>query len=95
MKLEPKDITGRRIKRGDLVRIVGIPDLGSMASTQRNESLPVFEYLLGKYKPVKGFNQFGFVELMFSIRTGPKRGWHSVAIEPSLLRVRNMANARS
>jgi len=95
MKLEPKDVAGRRIKRGDDVRIVGVPDLERMFKAQRNESLPVFEHLVGTYKTVKGFNQFGLVELMFSIRTGPKRGWHSVAIEPNLLRLRSKARTRS
>ncbi len=90
MKLEPIDATGTRIKIGDIVRIIGIPDLSSMALKERSESLPVFEYLVGKYKTVREFNQFGLVELQFSIAKGAKRGWHSVAIEPNLLRVRRV-----
>lgn len=88
MKLAPLDATGRTINIGDVVRVVGVPDLRPMARAQRARSLPVFEYLVGKYKRVLGFNQFGFVELQFAIRKGPKRGLHAVAIEPTLLRVR-------
>ena len=88
MKLKPIDTTGKKIKVGDFVRIIGVPDLSSMALEQRNESLPVFEYLVGKYKKVREFNQFGLAELQFVIPKGVRRGWHSVAIEPNLLRVR-------
>lgn len=72
------------------MRVVGVPDLAGMAPRQRSESLAVFEYLVGKYKSVKGFNQFGLAELTFSIPKGPGRGWHFVAIEPALLRVRRL-----
>jgi hypothetical protein len=88
MKLKPIDATGKRIKVGDTVRVVGIPDLSSMAPKERNESRRVFEYLVGKYKRVREFNQFGLVWLDFAIRKGPSRGFHGVAIEPNLLRAR-------
>ncbi|HEX2386602.1 MAG TPA: hypothetical protein VHL99_08560, partial [Candidatus Binatia bacterium] len=52
------------------------------------ESGPVFQYLVGKYKRVNGFNRYGFVEIDFKIRTGRSRGSHLVAIEPFLLRLR-------
>lgn len=94
MRLDPVDVAGRRIKVGDVVRVVGVPDLGSMGEKQRSESRPVFEYLLGKYKPVKGFNQFGLVELVFQIPAGHMSGWHSVAIEPNLLQVRRARERR-
>ena len=35
------------------------------------------------------YPDFGLVELQFVIPKGVKRGWHSVAIEPNLLRVRS------
>lgn len=88
MKLDPLDAAGDPISIGDTVLIVGVPDLGSMAPAQRAESLPVFEYLVGKHQQVDGFNQVGMVELYFSIESGPARGRHFVAIEPYLLRVR-------
>lgn len=94
MRLEPIDVAGRRIKVGDVVRVVAIPDLGGMAEKQRRESRPVFEYLVGKYKPVNGFNQFGLVELVFKIPAGNMSGWHSVAIEPNLLKVRRPRERR-
>jgi hypothetical protein len=88
MRFHPIDVTGVRIRAGSVVRVVGVPDLSGMAPKQRTESLPVFEYLVGRYKSVKGFNRFGLVELTFAIPGGELRGWHSVAIEPSLLRLR-------
>ena len=74
---------------GDIVRIVGVPDLSSMARQYRDESLPVFQYLVGRYKTVKEFDQHGLAWLYFTIPKGPYRGWHSVAMEPYLLKVRN------
>jgi len=66
-----------------------MPDLTSMPMQQRRETEPVFRHLRGMCKRVGGFNQFGLVELDFRIRKGRLSGWHSVAIEPHLLRVQN------
>ena len=74
-------------------RVIGVPDLTGMSPECRAESLPVFEYLVGKYKRVQEFDEFGMAWLSFKIRKGPHAGYHSVGIEPYLLRVRpNDAN---
>lgn len=88
MKHKPIDATGRRIRVGDTVKVIGVPDLTGMVPESVKESLPVFEYLVGKYKIVEEFDEYGFAWLRFIIRKGQSRGWHSVGIEPFLLRVR-------
>src|SRR5438477_12640880 len=88
MKHKPTDAVGKRIKIGDIVRIVGITDLNGMTPECREESLPVFEYLDGKYKMVEEFDEYGFAWLRFIIRKGSNSGRHSVGIEPYLLKVR-------
>ena len=87
MKHQPLDIIGKRIRVGDSVRITGVPDLTGMRPKQIQESMPVFQYLVGKYKKVDRFDKHGFVWLQFSINKGRNRGWHGVAIEPMYLRV--------
>jgi hypothetical protein len=67
------------------VRVIGVPDLGTMPKEAREESAPVFEYLVGKYKRIASFNQFGLAEFQVSINATHLRGWHIVAIEPRLL----------
>jgi hypothetical protein len=87
-RLSPKDATGHSIRVGDIVRIVGVPDLSGMSSKRRRESLPVFEHLVGTYKRVTEFDELGHAWLRFRIRSGRHRGYHAVGIEPYLLRVR-------
>ena len=89
-RLQRRDVNGERVRVGDLVRVIGVPDLAGMSPDCRAESLPVFRHLLGKYKRVKEFDEFGMVWLRFEIRKGPHAGYHSVAIEPYLLRVRRV-----
>jgi hypothetical protein len=84
---EPKDRGGRRIRVGDRVRIVGVPDLTGMAPVCIKESLPVFQHLVGKYKRVASFDQFGCAWIDFAISKGKSRGMHGVAIEPFLLHI--------
>jgi hypothetical protein len=83
------DAIGKKIQIGDVVRVIGAPDLKGMHPSTRRESLPVFQYLVGKYKRVVGFN-YGLIELSFRIRKGKHKGFHSVWIEPELLRVRGV-----
>jgi len=90
-RLQPRDVKGKRVRVGDLVRVVGVPDLSRMSPECREESLPVFEYLRGKYKLVEEFDEYGMAWLRFKIRKGPHAGHHSVGIEPYLLRVRGVA----
>ena len=89
-RLQRRDIKGERVSVGDLVRVIGVPDLAGMSQECREESLPVFEYLLGKYKRVEEFDEYGMAWLRFKIRKGPHAGYHSVGIEPYLLRVRGV-----
>ena len=87
-----KDVTGQRISVGDIVRIIGVPDLSGMSKAGRAESMPVFEHLVGKYKRVEEFDEWGMAWLRFKIRRGPSAGYHMVGIEPYLLRVRRSNN---
>ena len=85
---KPIDRNGVPIKVGDVVRIVGVPDLSDMSPDSIAESLPAFEYLLGKYKRVHDFNEYGFAEFSFIMRnSNGKRSWHSVWVEPFLLHI--------
>jgi hypothetical protein len=59
-----------------------------MSAECRAESLSVFEHLVGTYKRVREFDEYGFAWLDFRIRKGPHAGYHMVGIEPYLLRVR-------
>jgi hypothetical protein len=80
---------GSRLSVGDIVRIIGVPNLSGMSQCGRRESLPVFRYLVGKYKRVMAFDQFGCVELSFVIRLKAHRpGNHTVWLEPFLVRRR-------
>jgi len=90
-RLPRRDVKGERISVGDMVRVVGIPDLAGMSAECREESLPVFEHLLGKYKRVEEFDEHGMAWIRFNIRKGPHAGDHSVGIEPYLLRVHGVA----
>jgi hypothetical protein len=93
MKHKPIDATGKRIRVGDIVRVVGVSDLSGMAPKYRRESLSVFQYLVGKYKKVEEFDRYGCAWLTFKIRKGKNRGMHSVVMEPFLLRVRRPSNS--
>ena len=84
-RLKPLDARGRRVRVGDYVRVTGVPDLSSMPKDCRSETEPVFRHLRGQRKRISGFNEYGLAEIIFSIRKGYLRGWHSVAIEPHLL----------
>jgi hypothetical protein len=87
-RLKRRDVAGERLRVGDLVRIIGVPDLSGMSPDCRAESLPVFKHLVGTYKRVAEFDEFGLAWLRFKIRKGPHAGYHSVGIEPYLLKVR-------
>ena len=93
MTLRRKDVTGEPISVGDTVRVIGVPDLSGMSEECRAESLAVFKHLVGTYKRVEEFDEFGQAWLRFKIRKGPHSGWHSVGIEPYLLRVRRVARS--
>lgn len=83
----PKDTNGLPLRAGDRVRVTAVPDLTGMSEKSIAESLPVFEYLVGKYKRITRFDEFGLAWLDFAIPSGPHRGMHGVAIEPFLLQL--------
>ena len=81
-----KDVDGRTVREGDVVRVLGIPDLSGMRDPYRRETEAVFKHILGTKRKVGGFDQFGCAILVFGITSGPHAGSHSVAIEPHLIR---------
>ena len=81
-----KDADGRTVRKGDTVRVLGIPDLKGMRDPYRAETEAVFKHITGSRKKVYGFDQFGCAILVFGISSGPHAGSHSVAIEPHLIR---------
>jgi len=93
-RLANKDATGKPIKVGDIVRIIGVPDLSGMSPACRAESLPVFKHLVGSYKRVYEFDESGCAWVCFKIQKGASGGLHTVGIEPYLLRVRRKARSR-
>jgi hypothetical protein len=52
----------------------------------RAETEAVFRHIVGGRKRVREFDQFGFAILVFRIAAGKHAGYHSVAIEPRLIR---------
>lgn len=82
----PLDRNGHRLNVGDRVRVIGVPDLSGMSASGMVEALPVFQHIVGSYKRIRAFDQFGCAELCFAIRLSDgERTWHSVWIEPFLL----------
>lgn len=88
-----KDAKGELLKVGHQVRVVGVPDLTDMSKECQTESIPVFQYLVGKYKQIKEFDEHGFAWLHFRILRGIHSGFHSVAIEPHLLKAHHARKA--
>jgi hypothetical protein len=85
--LRPIDAKGKRIRKGDLVRIIGVPDLNSLNKNSRREVEPVFRHIKGTCKRVNGFARYGCAEILFKIHNGRCAGLHIVEIEPHLLLV--------
>jgi hypothetical protein len=81
-----KDVDGRTVRQGDVVRVLGIPDLTGMRDPYRRETEAVFKHITGTRRMVYGFDQFGCAILVFGIKVGPRAGRHSVSIEPHLIR---------
>jgi hypothetical protein len=82
---QPKDRTGRRLRPGDVVGVVGVPSLKGMSAQGIAESKPVFRYLRGKSARIDSFNDLGMAWLNFAIPAGKYKGWHGVAIETRYL----------
>jgi hypothetical protein len=94
-KLPRRDVRGRTLQVGDVVRIVGVPDLSRMSASGIRASRPVFAHLLGSYKRIAAFDDSGRAELSFRIRAGRHRGVHWVWIEPFLLSKRQQRTTPS
>ncbi|HJU40956.1 MAG TPA: hypothetical protein VJ724_15395 [Tahibacter sp.] len=86
-RLPPLDDRGNKMRIGDLVRVMGIPDFEHWTPAQRRFSLGVFRHIRGTCKRISSFDRHGYAEIFFIIRGGANRGIHSVAMEPYLLRV--------
>ena len=81
-----RDVDGQTVRKGDVVRVLGIPDLTGMREPYRRETEAVFKRITGTRQKVYGFDRLGSAILVFGIRTGLHMGTHSVAIEPHLIR---------
>jgi hypothetical protein len=84
----PLDREGRKLRVGDRVRVVGVPNLEGMSAVSRRETTSVFQHILGTYRRIAGFDPFGYAGIEFVIRKGPHWGSHLVMIEPTLLSLR-------
>jgi len=90
--LDPKDASGKRIRKGALVRVVGMPDLSGIRSPGAQRQVrAVFRHIQGRCKKVRGFSRYGYLELFFRIRSGRNAGRHGVEIEPHLVLVQRGA----
>ncbi|MDF9826946.1 hypothetical protein M2447_001031 [Ereboglobus sp. PH5-10] len=79
MKLTRKNV-------GQVVRIIGVPDLSGLGDDERKVSAPVFEYLVGKKKRIMAVRDHPIdAEFEFTIRKGKCKGSHTVWIEPEFL----------
>ena len=81
-----RDSKGQRLRPGDRVRVLAVPDLAGMAKRPRAKTARVFRHLVGTYRRIDCLDRYGFVTLVFRIRRGPLKGLHWVGIEPHLLR---------
>ena len=52
----PRDRDGRRLRVGDVVRVVGVPALTGLTEAARRDCLPVFRHLVGTYRTIAGFD---------------------------------------
>ena len=81
-----RDCNGQRLRPGDRVRVLAVPDLVGMGKRPKAETARVFQHLVGTYRRIDSFDRLGFVRLVFRIRRGALKGLHWVGIEPHLLR---------
>ena len=90
------DRSGKPINIGDLVRVIGLPELEGMTPLLRAETLAIFRRLLGKYKRVRDFDELGHAELSLSIRLPDGTlSRHNVWIEPHLLHLPDTTRSSS
>jgi hypothetical protein len=87
------DAHGQSLKVGDVVRVIGLPDLSDSTAAVVRFSRPVFRHIVGTYRRIANFDEYGHAELRFTIRQGRSRGLHHVWIEPWLLAKRKRRTA--
>jgi|SRR5579862_4225257 len=78
-KLKPLDQKGRRIRRGDWVRLVGIP---AVVRKHKGETLRVFRAAAEKTFRVEGWGRYGHAELDLTKKVAR---FHTIWVEPELL----------
>jgi hypothetical protein len=57
-----KDAAGDTIRLGDIVRVIGAPELKGMSAAGVRASGPIFKHVVGTYRRIRGFDQYGFAE---------------------------------
>ncbi|TBR16727.1 hypothetical protein EPO15_18570 [bacterium] len=72
---------GRRLKVGDRVRVVGVPDLAGMSPSAQVEFLAALKALRRRPRKVRGFDARGNADLMVRIAGD----LHILSLEPGLL----------
>ena len=71
-----RDCNGQRLRPGDRVRVLAVPDLVGMGKRPKAETARVFQHLVGTYRRIDSFDRLGFVRLVFRIRRGALKGLH-------------------
>ena len=84
----PKDRDGMRLRKGDTVRIVGLPPLPYPEDDDMGTP-EVFRRILGTYRKIADVEESGLIHLEIRILKGRRAGSHSVWIEPFLLKKRS------
>lgn len=88
-KLRPRDADGRRIRVGDTVRIVAVPEFEGWGAEAVGA---IFSHILGNYKRVSGFDERGELEFCIQIRKSRRylpAGVHCISLEPGCTRVKS------
>ena len=68
LHLAPRDLHGRRLRKGSRVQIVGVPNLSGIRHARARQRVQsVFLHIKGQVKKVRGFSRYGFVEIFFKI----------------------------
>lgn len=89
MKYTHLDAEGRTLQVGDTVRVIGVPpDIQNWSDDQKAFSLPAFHHLVGKYKRIADFDEYGHAEIRFRMKEADAWGDHTVWLEPRLLKLK-------
>ena len=82
-----KDRDGVQLRKGDEVRIIGVPPLPFPEDDDMGTP-EVFRKILGTYRKIADVEDDGLIHLEIRILKGRRAGDHSVWIEPFLLKKR-------